>query len=173
MGLEQLYTNLIKCLPEEFKPGERIGSKGLPDNYNSYMMSKFTRTKIEANLNHFHPFGSPVYVLTEKLQKHNSRNKWSNQPQVRIFICHLPFHASNVPFLQNTQTGNVSPQLCCIYNDDFTTCKHDAKFTSLCQHKVKLKSKLQTKTVIDVLPNQQESQPYQLSGASITLPIFV
>ena len=60
------YTNIRNSLPTEFKTGERIGSKLLPDTYNNSPMSKFTKTGIEANLNHFHPFGSLVYVIKNK-----------------------------------------------------------------------------------------------------------
>ena len=38
----------------------------------------------------------------------------------------------------NTQSGNVSPQFHCIYDDEFSTCKRDAKFASLWQYKAKL-----------------------------------
>jgi len=40
----------------------------------------------------------------------------------------------------NTQTGNVSPQFHCIFDDSFETCKRDAKFQSLWQSKAKLQS---------------------------------
>ena len=73
----------------------------------------------------------------------------------------------------NTQTGNVSPKSHCVYDDEFATCKQDAKFTSLWKHKSKLKYQPQTETVIDVLPTQQDSQQYQLTGAPDPLPIFV
>ena len=129
------YTNIRNSLPTEFKPGERIGNNQLPDTYNSLLMSKFSRTKIEANLNRFHPFGSPVYVLKKKLQQQKSHIKWSGRSRVGIFICHSPFHASDVTLVLNTQMGNVSPQFHYIYDDDFATCKRDARFTSLWQHK--------------------------------------
>ena len=137
------YTDIITSFPKKnFKPGEIIGRKVLPDTYNGSHMSKFDGTEIEANLNHFHLFGSPVYVLNKKLQQHNSHNKWCDQSKVGIFICHLPFHAYSVPLALNTQMGNVSPQFHCIYNDNFSTHKRETKFTSLCQHKVKLQFQL-------------------------------
>ena len=136
-------------------------------------MSKFSGTEIEANLNHFHPFGSPVYALKENLKQQKSHNKWSDRLQVGIFICHSPFHASNVPLILNTQTVNVSPKFHFISNDELSTCKHDATLISLWQHKAKLKYQPQTEKVIDVLPIQQGSQPSQLPGATDPLPRFV
>jgi hypothetical protein len=55
-----------------------------------------------------------------------------------IFLCHSPNHLSNVPLVLNTQTGNVLPQFHCIYDNEFYTCAHDAKFQSLWQSKAKL-----------------------------------
>ena len=39
----------------------------------------------------------------------------------------------------NPQTGNVSPQFHCLYDDAFTTWKTDAKFSSLRKFKAKVK----------------------------------
>lgn len=93
---------------------------------------------MEPNLDHFHPFGSPVYVLEDKLQAQNAHNKWSDRSKVGIYLSHSPHHASNVPLVLNTQTGHVTPQFHCIYDDAFATCKRDAKFQSLWQFKAKL-----------------------------------
>ena len=129
------YTNIRKYLPKEFKTVERIRKKKLIDTYNSSLIPKFTRTEIQANLNCYYPFRSPVYVLNKKPRQQKSHNKWSDQSQVGIFICHSPFHASNVKLVLKTQKGNVSPKFHCIYDDKFTICKWDSKFTSLWQHK--------------------------------------
>ena len=69
--------------------------------------------------------------------------------------------------------GNMSSQFHCIYGDKFFTCKRNGKFTSICKHKAKLKSQLQTETLIDVLPTKQDSQPSQLPGAPEPLPGLV
>ena len=89
-------------------------------------------------MTHFHPFGSPVYILENAWQAQQSHNKWEDHSRVGIYLCHSPNHSGSVPLVLNTQTGNVSPQFHCIYDDEFATCKRDAKFSSLWQFKAKL-----------------------------------
>jgi hypothetical protein len=146
------YTNLHNSLPTEYNPGQKIGRRKLPDTYEKSPLSRFSGTEIEVNLDHFHPFGSPVYVLKSSLQSLKSHNKWEDRSRVGIFMCHLRNHVSSVPLILNTQSGNVSPQFHCIYDDDFSICKRDAKFQSLCQFKAKLQSKPVALERIDALP---------------------
>ena len=147
-------------MPTEFIPGEKIGRSKQPDRYEQSPLSKFSGTEVEPNLDHFHPFGSPVYVLENDLQSHHAHNKWSDRSRVGIFLCHSPNHASNVPLVLNTQTGLVSPQFHCIYDNEFDTCKRDAKFISLWQYKAKLHTNPYKSGVtrIDVSPTVDPSQ---------------
>ena len=122
--------------PPEFSahsifPGGKEGRRKLPDKYDSSPISRLSGTKVEANLDQFHPFGSPVYVLENSLKSQKSHNKWSDRARVGIFMCHSPHHSTSVLLVFNTQSGNVSPQFHCIYDDDFNTCKQEAKFQSL------------------------------------------
>ena len=55
-----------------------------------------------------------------------------------MYLCHSPQHASSVPLILNTQTGLVSPQFHCVYDNAFDTVNNDAKFVSLWQQKAKL-----------------------------------
>jgi len=132
------YTNLRNALPTRFAPEVMKGRTKTLATYDHSPLSKFSNTNVEPNLNHFHPFGSPVYVLENSLQGQKSHNKWEDRSRVGIFLCHSPHHASSVPLILNTQTGNVSPQFYCIYDDEFHTCKRDAKFKSLWQWKAKV-----------------------------------
>lgn len=132
------YVNLCNALPRKFVPGAKTGRKKQPDAYVDSPISRFSGTTVEPNLDHFHPFGSPVYVLEDKLQAQHAHNKWSDRSKVGIYLCHLPHHASNVPLVLNTRTGHVTPQFHCVYDDAFATCKRDAKFESLWQMKAKL-----------------------------------
>ena len=91
---------------------------------------------MEANLNQFHLFGSPVYVLGNSLQSQKSHNKWSDQARVGICMCHSTHHSTSVPLVLNNQSGNFSPQFHCIYDDDLNTCKRDLKFVSWSMHKI-------------------------------------
>ena len=152
------YTNIRNALPTQFIPGEKHGRKSSPDRYEQSPLSKFSGTEVEPNLDHFHPFGSPVYVLENNLQAHHAHNKWEDRTRVGIYLCHSPSHASNVPLVLNTQTGLVSPQFHCIYDNEFDTCKRDAKFISLWQFKAKLQLRPNKSTVdrVDVLPTQNQ-----------------
>ncbi|MEM1010162.1 MAG: hypothetical protein AAGJ35_14295, partial [Myxococcota bacterium] len=130
------YTNVRNSLPTKFSP-ETKGPKGKKSlaQYDNSPLSRFSGSEVEPNLDHFHPFGCPVYVLEDSLQSQQSHNKWSDRSRVGIFLCHSPRHATSVPLVLNTQTGNVAPQFHCIYDDEFATCKRDAKFSSLWQAK--------------------------------------
>ena len=104
------YTNLRNSLPTRFVPEVKQGRrKKFKAVYDMSPLSKFSDTEVEPNLTHFHPFGSPVYVLEESLQAQHSHNKWSDRSQVGIFLSHSPDHSTSVPLVMNTQTGNVSP----------------------------------------------------------------
>jgi hypothetical protein len=69
------YTNLRNVMPTEFTPGGKQGRRKLPDTYDKSPLSRFSGTEVESNLDHFHPFGSPVYVLKSSLQALKSHNK--------------------------------------------------------------------------------------------------
>ena len=47
--------------------------------------------------------------------------KWGECSRIGIFLCHSPHHASSVPLVLSTQTGLVSPQFHCVFDDDFDT----------------------------------------------------
>jgi hypothetical protein len=157
-------------MPTKFRPGSKQGRKKLPDKYDKSPISRFSGTEVEANLDHFHPFRSPVFVLENALQALRSHNKWIDRARVGIYMCHSPSHASSVPLILNTQTGNVSPQFHCIYDDEFKTCKRDAQFKSLWQMKAKLRSKKKSTDRFDALPTVP--LPQQRVGATpVSAPI--
>ena len=132
------YVNLRNSLPTEFIPGVTVSNRKTADKYERSPLSKFASTGRDIDLSQFHPFGCPVYVLENALQSRHAHNKWQDQSRVGIYLCHSPNHSATVPLVLNTQTGNVSPQYHCIYDDEFATCKRDAKFISLWQYKAKL-----------------------------------
>src|SRR5210317_575444 len=148
------YTNSRNSLPSQFLAGKKVGKKKEPDQMIGSPISRFCGTEVEPNLDHFHPFGCPVYVLSSSLQSQKSHNKWTDRSRVGIFLCHSPNHATSVPLVLNTQTGNVAPQFHCIYDDEFATCKRDANFVSQWQHKAKFPGSPMRSTVerMDQLP---------------------
>jgi hypothetical protein len=90
----------------------------------------FSGTDVQLNLQHFHPFGCPVYVLEAPLQTGNLFPKWNECSKVGIFLCHSPHHATSVPLILNTQTGFVSPQFHVVYDNNFDTIQYDTKSDS-------------------------------------------
>ena len=92
-----------------------------------------------------------MYVLHEKLQAKLSHSKWIDRSRVGMFLKYSPVHASSVPLVLNTTTACVSPQFHCFYDDEFATCKQDAKFKSYWQYKGKFKEGNQS--LIELLTN--------------------
>ena len=82
-----------------------------------------------------------------------------------IYLYQSPSHSSDVPLILNTNTANVSPQFHCIYDDEFATCKRDAKFKSLWQTKARLRFNSTSisntpspSTHFDLMPINNESE---------------
>ena len=101
-------------------------------------LSKFAGTSVQPNLKHFHPFGCPVNVLQAPLQTRSPFPKWGECSRIGIFLCHSPHHASSVSFVLSTQTGLVSPQFHCVFDDDFDTVKTAHADTSIWKIKAHL-----------------------------------
>ena len=165
------YVNQRNSLPRRFIPGEKVGrSIRGDDKYVDSPLSLLSGTQVEPNLEHFHPFGCPVYVLEEALQSQHAHNKWSDRSRVGIFLSHSPNHSTDVPLILNTTTGNVSPQYHCVYDDVFETVRRDAKSVpSLWKSKARLiEDKL---PMTDVLPTEpSQSNPARLPPPSPNIP---
>ena len=155
------YVDLRNDHPTKFTPEVKQGRKKGPDTYKCSPLSQFSATEVESDLDTFKPFGSPVYVLSEALQAQHSHNEWSDRSKVKIFMWHSPNHAFSVPRVLNNQTGMVTPQSHCIYNDELSTCKKDSKFISLWQCKTKLhlqeKNKLSPTQVLPTTAHSNNS----------------
>jgi hypothetical protein len=74
------------------------------------LMQQFAKTKLQTNIKHWHPFGSPVYVLESELQKQGIFGKWKSQANIGIYLGRSPHHSRNVALVLTWQTGLVSPQ---------------------------------------------------------------
>ena len=84
-------------------------------------LSKFAGTSVQPNLKHFHLFGCLVYVLQAPLQTRSPFPKWGERSRIGIFLCHSAHHASSVLLVLSTQTGLVSPQFHCVFDNNFDT----------------------------------------------------
>ena len=101
-------------------------------------LSKFSGTSVQPNLKHFHPFGCPVYILQAPLQTRSPFPKWGECSRIGIFLCHSPHHASSVPLVLSTQTGLLSPQFHCVFDNDFDTVKKEQANMSIWKTKTHL-----------------------------------
>ena len=101
-------------------------------------LSKFAGTSVQPNLKHFHPFGCPVYVLQALLQTRSPFPKWGEHSRIGIFLCHSSHHASSIPLVLSTQTGLISPQFHCVFDDNFDTVKGEQADTSIWKVKAHL-----------------------------------
>ena len=110
----------------------------------------FSNTTIKPNIKHFHPFGCPAYVLQAPLKIGAPFPKWNEQSRAGIFLCHSPHHAASVPLILSTQTGLVSPQFHCVFDDQFETVKNEPNNTALWQRKAHF-TKLATDKTNDLL----------------------
>lgn len=80
-------------------------------------MEMFTQVEISPRVKHSHTFGSPVYVLDQKLQKGARVPKWSSRARVGIYLGSSPRHSRKVALILSLQTGHVSPQFHCVFDD--------------------------------------------------------
>jgi Integrase core domain. len=90
-------------------------------------LSKLTITTVDStnlDLQNFHTFGCPCYVLDHRLQSGSiGPPKWDPRSQLRISVGFSPHHSCTVAMVLNPNTGSVSPQFHVIFDDHFQTLK--------------------------------------------------
>jgi hypothetical protein len=90
----------------------------------------FTNT-LFSNYNHLtraHVFGCPVYVLDPRLQDSKSIPKWTMRSRRGIYLGVSKIHSSTVHLVLNPETGVISPQYHCVFDDTFSTVWSDGNF---------------------------------------------
>ena len=122
------YFNIRHFITKNFKPKTYHGRNKISATYDSSPLSRFSGSKVEANLDHFNTFGSPVYVPENSHQSDKYHNKLIIKSRFVIYFSRSHHHVSNIPLVLNTQTGNVSPKFHCVYDNEFDTCKRGANF---------------------------------------------
>ena len=126
------------------------------------LLSKFAGTSVQPNLKHFHLFGCPVYILQAPLKTRSPFQKWRECSRIAIFLCHSPHHASSVPLVLSTQTGLVSPQFHCLFDDDFDTVGKEQADRSIWKTKAHLqeaKERVTESTTLSSLISSPKHQP--------------
>jgi hypothetical protein len=77
----------------------------------------FSSSKIKPKAQYSHTFGSPVYVLDDRLQQGKRIPKWSNRARVGVYLGSSPRHSRKVALVLNLATGHVSPQFHVRFDD--------------------------------------------------------
>lgn len=85
----------------------------------------FSSTTTNVNAKHWKPFGCPVYVLHNALQKGQSQHKWKQRSRVGIYLGPSPQHARNVALVLDRNSGLVSPQFHVEFDPSFHTMQED------------------------------------------------
>ena len=69
-----------------------------------------------------HTFGSPCFVLDDRLQSRLSTlAKWDLRSRIGIYVSHSPSHSGTVALILNHSTGHMSPQYHVVFGNHFTT----------------------------------------------------
>lgn len=77
----------------------------------------FSQVEVKPQVKYTHTFGSPVYVLDERLQAGQRKPKWEHRARIGIYLGASPRHSKKVALVLNLQTGHVSPQFHCQFDD--------------------------------------------------------
>jgi len=73
------------------------------------------------SLDHFHPFGCPVYILNRSLADRNSIPRWQPRSHLGIYLGRSPNHAKDVSLVLNLNTNYISAKYHIIYDNKFET----------------------------------------------------
>jgi hypothetical protein len=84
-------------------------------------MSRFCKTGRIPTIQNHHHFGCPVYVLKKEIQDGKKARKWTDRTRIGINLGYSSRHAHSVSLILNLETGLVSPQFHCSYDDLFET----------------------------------------------------
>jgi hypothetical protein len=96
----------------------------------------FSKVALATNPKHFHCFGCPVYVLSDKMQRGGKGSKWEERARVGIHLGNSPVHARNVSLVLNVETGLVSPQFHVKYDDFLETTRNTTHFNIRWQSRI-------------------------------------
>ena len=70
---------------------------------------KFCETPVKLQLNDFHTWGCPCYVLDSRAQQGNMVPKWDPRSRLGIYVGHSPCHVGSVALVLNPKTLHFSP----------------------------------------------------------------
>jgi hypothetical protein len=82
-----------------------------------------SKSSVRPNLDHFQPFGCPVFVLDANMQSGKKIPKWQLRSRVGINLGISNQHARSIVLVLNLTTGHVSPQFHVKFNPKFQTVR--------------------------------------------------
>jgi hypothetical protein len=86
-------------------------------------LSRFNGSNATPSYRHQHHFGCPAYVLDKSIQDGKKARKWMDRTRIGINLGPSPRHSCSVALILHQQTGLVSPQFHCSYDDLFESTK--------------------------------------------------
>jgi hypothetical protein len=84
-------------------------------------IEKFSQVEVAPRAKHSHTFGSPIYVLDNRLQTGKSIPRWNEKSRIGLYLGSSPRHSRKVALVLNLRTGHVSPQFHVMFDDLFET----------------------------------------------------
>lgn len=88
------------------------------------LLELFSGTNVGFRMRDNHAFACPVFALQNSLAAGNTIPKWSPRWRLGLNLGPSPNHAQNVNLILNLNTGLVSPQFHCRYDNFFETTHH-------------------------------------------------
>jgi len=79
------------------------------------------------SLDHFHPFGCPVYILNRSLTDGNSIPRLQPRSHLGIYLGRSPNHAKDVSLVLDLNTNYISAKYHIIYDNKFETITNSNK----------------------------------------------
>ena len=105
----------------------------------------FTGQKMNTNLNDFHTWGCPAYVLDPRLAGGKKIPRWLPRSKRGLYLGRSRMHASTVALILNLTTKRISPQFHVVFDDDFTTVgPNSSELVKEWQHLVNYKREIYT-----------------------------
>ena len=137
-----------------------------PDVHTRLSPHDILSQSLPINLRHIqrtHVFGCPTYVLDPTLQDGKKLPKWKHRSRLGINLGPSPHHSTTVSLVLNPETGAISPQYHCVFDDHFSTVFSSAEaplsadvWTSLVQSNLERSQDIITSpdgTVVSVPPD--------------------
>jgi len=125
----------------------------------------FGGTAVMTNLNHFHTFGCPVFVLDSNLASGKHIGRWLPRSRLGLYLGPSPIHARSVSLVLNLATGLVSPQFHCRHDEFFESVRDEVS-----DYPWKSVARLQLQAAVEVPPPTSVPTPAPMTSVEPSSP---